>query len=90
MTAANTTTYQDELKSLSNRELIDRCETTILSDSILSDAISRVKVDACYNEAVRRGNPDLYQRGYNRIAREFGEDLGRTDTEIPIDFRSDL
>lgn len=70
--------YRKELRGLTNEELIDRCGVEILGAAVLgSRAPSRAGwvddcCDACYDEAKRRGNPDLYQRGFNEAVRSQG------------------
>jgi hypothetical protein len=57
--------YRQQLRTLSNRELVERAGSHILSAAVLeSRAPGRYSWDdeaagACYDEARRRGNPDL-------------------------------
>lgn len=69
--------YRERLKGLSNAELVDKSGAEILGAAVMArfrsnDGWADDCAGACYDEAVRRGNPDLYQRGYNEAVRSQG------------------
>lgn len=87
--------YREKLRRLSNEDLVAECGSAILGAAIMSGRRNDTgwaddQTDACYDEAERRGNPDLYQRGYNAACFSQGHTgMGREPT-TPIDYREDL
>lgn len=71
--------YRAQLRGLSNEDLVARTSREILGAAVMArfrnnDGWADDCADACYDEAVRRGNVDLYQRAYNSAVRSQGHD----------------
>jgi hypothetical protein len=70
--------YRKQLRSLTNAELVDRCGAEILGAAVmarfdrLNNGWADDCADACYDEAIRRDNVGLYQRGFNAAVRSQG------------------
>lgn len=65
----NPTEFAAELSALTDDEYVKRAETIIwLSGFANNNPRSKYhwQADACYDEAVRRGNTGLYSRAYNQ------------------------
>lgn len=82
--------YQLRLRSMSNRSLIAESGAAILGAAVMAgfrcnDGYDDDKAYACYSEAVRRGNPDLYQRGFNDAVSSQGHQGMRSPTPTPIE-----
>lgn len=72
--------YRDEIRRVSNAEIIDRTAREVLNAAIMY-RFPRVntgehddRCDALYEEALHRGNVDLYVRGYNHALRSQGHE----------------
>lgn len=63
--------YRRKLRGLSNPELVDEAGSQILGAAVMegfsrfNDGWADECAMACLDEADRRGNRDLYQRGFN-------------------------
>lgn len=74
--------YRAKLRTLPNSELVDKTGSEILGAVILEvhgrgGGWADECVSACYDEAKRRGNPDLYERGYRMALRSQGHEASR-------------
>ncbi len=83
--------YGLRLRAMSNRELISEAGSRVLQAAVmarfrgpLNDGSADDMCDALYDEAVRRGNPDLYQRGFNSAASSQGHSGMTQPTPTPI------
>lgn len=83
--------FKRDVRTFSNQQLITEAEDHILGAAILE---SRGRDDggyedgcamACLDEAIRRGNSDLYQRAYNEIARRQGHSQMIKEVKTPIE-----
>jgi hypothetical protein len=82
--------YRDRLRAMTNRQLIDEAGGAIHAAAIMArmrhnDGWEDDKADACYDEAVSRGNTDLYQRAFNDVARSQGHNSMRVPVSTPIE-----
>ena len=87
--------YREKLRGMSNAELADEAGSAILGAAVMArmrsnDGSHDDKADACYSEAERRGNLDLYQRGYNSAVRSQGHTALVGEVTTPLDYREDL
>ncbi len=72
--------YAARVAAMSNRDLVREAGHRILGAAVmakfrigrLNDGSEDARCDLLYAEAVRRGNVDLYQRGFNDAARSQG------------------
>jgi hypothetical protein len=69
--------YRARLRTMSNERLAQEAGMRILDAAIMAgrrsdDGWADDQAGACYNEAKARGNPDLYQRGFNDAVRSQG------------------
>ncbi len=69
--------FVERLATMSNQELIDQSGQAILGAAVMAGrrsdtGLDDAKASACAAEARRRGNEDLYQRGYNSAVRSQG------------------
>lgn len=67
----------ETLKAKSDEELVKYVEDSVAGSAVLSSRghgynAYDAKCDVAYDEAVRRGKPELYDRGYKRAVRSFG------------------
>ena len=64
--------YVDKLTDLDDRKFYDECEQKIWLSAYANNnprSDYHWQADACYDEAARRGKPEIYQRAYdNNIA----------------------
>lgn len=88
---ARLTAYRREIRSIPNAVLIDQAAGEILGAAILESrghddgGLADGCAMACYEEALRRGNKDLYTRAYNRVAANQGHDGMAKPVSVPID-----
>lgn len=84
--------FEDEVRTLSNRALVERTASAILGAAIMesrprfNNSKDDAFTDAAYAEANRRDNPDLYQRAFNDAVRSQGHTGMVQKVRIPIDF----
>ena len=88
--------FAAEVRTWSNEELVSRASQAILGAAIMSrfsrlnngrdDALS----DAIYDECQRRGNLDLYQRGFNSAVLSQGHSNMTKPITIPLDQGEEL
>lgn len=78
-------------RALSNREIIERTASAVHEAAVMANfrsytGLADDRADALYDEARRRGNVDLYQRGFNIVARENGHGgmCGKVSTPIEV------
>ncbi len=81
--------YRGRLERMTNARLVQECGMRILDAAVMArfrsnDGWCDDQADACYDEARRRGNPDLYQRGYNSAVRSQGHDGMVGDVSLPV------
>jgi hypothetical protein len=82
--------YRAQLRGLSNEDLVARTSREILGAAVMArfrnnDGWADDCADACYDEVVRRGNVDLYQRAYNSAVRSQGHDGLVSEVTTPIE-----
>ena len=60
--------YIDKLAGLDDKKLYDECEQKIWLSAYASNnprSDYHWQADACYDEAVRRGKPEIYKQAYD-------------------------
>lgn len=83
--------YRAEIRVISNRELVQRVGGEVLDAAVMAgfsrfnDGVSDARCDALSAEARRRGNPDLYVRGFNDAVRSQGHNGMVEEVSTPID-----
>ncbi len=65
--------FETKLPTMSNSDLVSASRQAVLAAAVMArfrsnSGLDDAKADACYEEAKRRGNPGLYQRGFNSAA----------------------
>lgn len=66
-----------DVRYLTNREIVAETASMVSEDAVLSSrgrgpGRAFYRASALYKEALRRGNSDLYQRGYNEAVCGYG------------------
>lgn len=64
--------FADKLAKATDEEFVDQAETCIWLSAYASNnprSDYHWQADACYLEAGRRGNPELYQRAWERASK---------------------
>lgn len=67
--------YLDALKAKSDEDFVKHAETRIWLSAYANNnprSDYHWQADACYDEAERRGRPDLYKRAYQQACRSEG------------------
>ena len=67
--------FLDKLKALSDEELRGKCEEFIWLSAYANNnprSDYHWQCDACYDEATRRGNPDIYSNAYEAVSQGVG------------------
>lgn len=96
MTRYNKEDFTAEVQAMTNAELINRGAAAILNAAIMS-GFSRYNTgkddalcDAIYEECVRRGNVDLYQRAFNSVAESQGHTQLVQKVSAPVEVGEEL
>ncbi len=81
--------YTREIERISNHDLVQRVADAVLraatmAGSRFDDGVDDAKCGALYREAVRRGNPGLYDRGHNDACESQGHSSMCTEVTMPI------
>lgn len=84
--------YSERIAAMTNRELVNECGQRILGAAVmakfrapLNDGSEDDRCDLLYAEAERRGNTDLYCRGFNSAAQSQGHSGMCSTITIPIE-----
>jgi hypothetical protein len=83
--------YRERLRGLTNAELVELTGAEILGAAVLESrgrggGFTDDCVGACYDEAQRRGNIDLYKRGHNEALRSQGHHRAQARVSTPLSF----
>ncbi len=83
--------YAAHIRAMTNAQLANECGARILGAAVmarfrapLNDGSEDDRCDMLYAESVRRGNTDLYNRGFNSAALSQGHSGLCTEIKVPI------